>query len=56
LSQAYRNLGKTQEARYAVQKYQTLRQAAEQADAKEAEDWRKLNAANAAASAGKGQP
>ncbi len=56
LSQTYRNLGKAEEARAAVQKYQALRQAADQANAKQAEDWRKLNAADAAAFAGKGQP
>ena len=56
LSQTYRNLGETEEARAAMQKYQTLRQAADQANAKQVEDWRKLNATNAAAFAGKGQP
>jgi Flp pilus assembly protein TadD len=50
LSQAYRRLGKTSDARAAVSKYQELRQASDQANAKQAEDWRKLNAANAAAS------
>jgi tetratricopeptide (TPR) repeat protein len=56
LSQTYRNLGNAAGAHQAVQKYQALRQAADQANAKEVEDWRKLNAANAAAFAGKGQP
>jgi len=56
LSQAYRNLGRTEDAHAAVQKYQALKQAAEQANVKEVEDWRKLNAANAAASAGKSEP
>jgi Flp pilus assembly protein TadD len=56
LSQTYRNLGKAEEARAAVRKYQALKQAADQANAKEVEDWRKLNAANAAASAGKSEP
>jgi len=54
LSQEYRRLGKTTDAHAAVLKYQDLRQAADQAQAKE-EDWRKLNAANDAASGIKGQ-
>jgi hypothetical protein len=54
LSQEYRRLGKTTDAHAAVLKYQDLRQAADQTQAKE-EDWRKLNAANAAASGIKGQ-
>lgn len=49
LSQAYRHLGETAEARAAVDKYQQLKQAADAASARQVEDWRKLNAANAAA-------
>jgi len=45
LSQAYRRLGNTAEARAAVLKYEQLRHAAEVASAKEGEDWRKLNGA-----------
>jgi len=55
LSQEYRHLGKTTDAHAAVLKYQDLRQAADQAKAKEVEDWRKLDTANAASSAAKGQ-
>lgn len=50
LSQIYRHLGKTAEARAAAAKYEQLKQAADEASAKEVEDWRKLNAANVAAS------
>ena len=50
LSQIYRHLGKTAEARAAALKYEQLKQVADEASAKEVEDWRKLNAANAAAS------
>lgn len=50
LSQAYRRLGKTAEARSAVEKYEQLRQASEEASARQAEDWRKLNAPNVQAS------
>jgi tetratricopeptide (TPR) repeat protein len=50
LSQIYRHLGKTEEARAAALKYEQLKQAADEASAKEVEDWRKLNAASAAAS------
>jgi len=50
LSQIYRHLGKTAEARAAALKYEQLKQAADEASAKEVEDWRKLNAASAAAS------
>ncbi len=49
LSQIYRHLGKTAEARAAALKYEELKQAADVASAKEVEDWRKMNAANAAA-------
>ncbi len=49
LSQAYRRLGNTAEARAAVLKYEQLKQAADEASAKEAEDWRKLNGADGAA-------
>ena len=45
LSQAYRRLGNTAEARAAVLKYEQLRHAADEASAKEGEDWRKLNGA-----------
>ena len=50
LSQSSRHLGKTAEARAAALKYEQLKQAADAASAKEVEDWRKLNATNAAAS------
>ncbi|QNI30476.1 tetratricopeptide repeat protein [Alloacidobacterium dinghuense] len=50
LSQVYRHMGKTAEAHAAVQKYQELKEEADRANAREVEDWRKLNAANAAAS------
>ncbi|HTD54318.1 MAG TPA: tetratricopeptide repeat protein [Silvibacterium sp.] len=49
LSQTYRHLGKTAEAREAAVKYEQLKKAADEASAKEVEDWRKLNAASAAA-------
>ena len=49
LSQTYRHLGKVEEARAAAAKYEQLKRAADQANAKEVEDWRKLNAASAAA-------
>lgn len=49
LSQIYRRLGKTAEARAAALEYEQLKQAADVASAKEVEDWRKLNAASAAA-------
>jgi len=55
LSQTYRQLGKTTEARAAAQKYEQLKQAADAASAKEVEDWRKLNAASAAALNNSGQ-
>jgi len=55
LSQEYRHLGKTTDAHAAVLKYQELRQAADQAKAKEVEDWRRLDTANAAASVAKSQ-
>jgi tetratricopeptide (TPR) repeat protein len=55
LSQTYRRLGKTADARAAVQKYEQLKQAADAASAKEVEDWRKLNAASAAALGDSGQ-
>jgi Flp pilus assembly protein TadD len=48
LSQAYRHLGNTAEARAAVMKYEQLRQAADETSAKEAEDWRKLNGVDGA--------
>jgi tetratricopeptide (TPR) repeat protein len=49
LSQIYRHMGKTADARAAAVKYEQLKQAADQASAKEVEDWRKMNAASAAA-------
>lgn len=55
LSQTYRHLGKTAEARAAALKFEQLKQAADAANAKEVEDWRKLNAASAAASGDSGQ-
>lgn len=53
LSQAYRHIGKTAESQAAVKKYEALKQAAEQAKVVGVEDWRKLDAANAAAPAEK---
>lgn len=53
LSQAYRHLGKTAEARAAVMKYQKLREASSKASAKNAQDFLKLNRANASAGGGK---
>jgi Flp pilus assembly protein TadD len=47
LSQAYRRLGNTADARAAVLKYEQLRHAADEASAKETEDWRKLSATHA---------
>lgn len=44
LSQVYKALGKTAEARAAVEKFQQLHQQAVQARAKDIQDWRKLNA------------
>ncbi len=44
LSQVYKELGKTVEARAAVEKFQQLHQQAVQARAKDIQDWRKLNA------------
>lgn len=44
LSQVYRELGRTAEARTAVEKFQQLHQQAVQARAKDIQDWRKLNA------------
>ena len=55
LSQTYRHMGKTEEARAAAVKYEQLKKAADQASAKEVEDWRKLNAASAAALGDSGQ-
>jgi tetratricopeptide (TPR) repeat protein len=51
ISQEYRRLGKSAEAHEAVVKYQDFKQAADQAKAKEADDWRKMSAANSTASA-----
>jgi tetratricopeptide (TPR) repeat protein len=48
LGQVYRKMGKPDDAREALVKYQQLRQASESRKAKEAEDWRKLNAASEA--------
>jgi tetratricopeptide (TPR) repeat protein len=44
LGQVYRELGKTAEARAAVEKFQQLHQQAVAARAKDIQDWRKLNA------------
>lgn len=44
LGQVYRQLGRTAEARSAVEKYQQLHQQAVQARARDIQDWRKLNA------------
>ena len=55
LSQLYRHMGKTVEAHAAVLKYQELKEEADRANAREVEDWRKLNAANAAAIGGNTQ-
>jgi tetratricopeptide (TPR) repeat protein len=55
LSQVYRQLGKTEEARAASASYQQLRRAADEASAKETEDWRKLNAASTAPFGDSGQ-
>jgi tetratricopeptide (TPR) repeat protein len=55
LSQTYRHLGKTEEARAAAVKYEQLKKAADEASAKEVEDWRKLNAASSAALGDSGQ-
>ncbi len=44
LGQVYKELGKTAEARAAVEKFQQLHQQAVQARAKDIQDWRKLNA------------
>src|SRR5271155_1905290 len=55
LSQLYRHMGKTVEAHAAVLKYQELKEEADRANAREVEDWRKLNAANAGAIGGNTQ-
>jgi superkiller protein 3 len=55
LSQAYRHLGKTAEARAAVMKYQKLREASSAASTKNVQDFLKLNRANANAQSGKQQ-
>jgi Flp pilus assembly protein TadD len=55
LSQTYRHMGKTEEARAAAVKYEQLKKAADEASAKEVEDWRKLNAASAAAAGDHGE-
>lgn len=44
LGQVYKELGKTAQARAAVEKYQQLHNASVQERAKDIEDWRKLNA------------
>jgi tetratricopeptide (TPR) repeat protein len=49
LSQAYRHMGKTAEAHAAVQRFEALKQAADQAKATGVEDWRKLDVASPAA-------
>ena len=55
LSQLYRHMGKTAEAHAAIVKYQQLRQQSDRESAKQVEDWRKLNAADAAAAGAGGQ-
>jgi tetratricopeptide (TPR) repeat protein len=55
LSQLYRHMGKAAEARAAIVKYQELRQQSDRENAKQVEDWRKLNAADAAAESTGGQ-
>lgn len=55
LSQLYRHMGKTAEAHDAIMKYQTLRQQSDSENAKQVQDWRKLNAADAAVSGDGGQ-
>jgi tetratricopeptide (TPR) repeat protein len=55
LSQLYRHMGKPAEAHAAIMKYQALRRQADSESAKQVEDWRKLNAADAAASGSGGQ-
>jgi tetratricopeptide (TPR) repeat protein len=52
LAQTYRHMGKTAEAHEAIATYQKLRQEADRQSAQQVEDWRKLNAANAAAETG----
>lgn len=47
LAQVYRHMGKTGEEREAILKYQSLRQQADRESAEQAEDWRRLSAANA---------
>lgn len=49
LSQLYRHMGKSAEAHTAILKYQQLRQQADRENARQVEDWRKLNAGDAAA-------
>lgn len=51
LAQTYRHMGKTAEARAAIEAYQKLKQKADRQSSQQVEDWRKLNAADAAASA-----
>ena len=55
LSQAYRHLGKTAEARTAVMKYQKLREASSAASAKNVQDFLKLNHARGRAQSDKQQ-
>ena len=55
LSQLYRHMGRTAEAHAAIVQYQDLRQRADRQNAKQLEDWRKLNAADAVAAGGSGQ-
>jgi tetratricopeptide (TPR) repeat protein len=52
LSQVYRHLGEPAKAHAAVLKFQELKQQADRESARQVEDWRKLNAANATASGG----
>ncbi|HTY82746.1 MAG TPA: tetratricopeptide repeat protein [Silvibacterium sp.] len=55
LSQTYRHLGKTAQAREAALKYEQLKKAADDATTKEAEDWQKLRAAGTADPGNSGQ-
>lgn len=55
LSQVYRHLGKTAEARAAVLEFQKLQQASNKASARNVQDFLKLNRANASAKSGKSQ-
>lgn len=55
LAQLYRHMGKTPESRAAIMKYQALRQQADRENAKQVEDWRRMNAAGPATSDNSGK-